>query len=73
LVNIANKEYITVNELTEWLGIGKTKAYDLVQRGELPSVRIGRAIRIPTQGVREWLNDGSKLQRIKNQKEVTNG
>jgi excisionase family DNA binding protein len=36
----------TVDEAAEQLGIGKTKAYQLVRSGALESVRIGRLRRI---------------------------
>ena len=33
-----------VEEAAEWLGLGRTKAYELVYRGVLPSVTIGRSV-----------------------------
>jgi excisionase family DNA binding protein len=40
------QEFISPNELQEILGIGRTKANDLVASGELPAIRVGRAIRV---------------------------
>ena len=34
----------TVSEAAELLGIGRSTAYELVARGELPTVRIGRRL-----------------------------
>ena len=49
------QEFISLNELQRILGIGRTKAYDLVTSGDLPAVRIGRIIRISRQDLADWL------------------
>jgi excisionase family DNA binding protein len=49
------QEFISLNELQEILGIGRTKAYDLVASGELPAVRIGRIIRVDKRDLTDWL------------------
>jgi excisionase family DNA binding protein len=36
------KEWLKVPEAAELLGLPKTRAYELIQQGELPAVRIGR-------------------------------
>jgi excisionase family DNA binding protein len=47
---IGMREWISLREMQQILGIGKTKAYELVATGEIPSVRIGRSIRVsPTR------------------------
>ena len=38
---------LTVPEAAKLLRIGRNHAYELVARGEIPSVRLGRLIRIP--------------------------
>lgn len=41
------KEWLRVPETAELLGLPKTRCYELIQRGELPAVRIGeRSIRV---------------------------
>jgi excisionase family DNA binding protein len=39
---------ITVPRAAAVLGLGLRTAYDAVERGEMPAIRVGRAIRIPT-------------------------
>jgi excisionase family DNA binding protein len=40
----------------EMLGIGHTKAYELLTKpGGIPNIRIGRAIRINRQELDDWL------------------
>jgi excisionase family DNA binding protein len=38
---------LTVEETAEVLRIGRTAAYDAVRRGEIPSIPVGRSLRIP--------------------------
>jgi excisionase family DNA binding protein len=48
--------WITVKDLQDILGIGHTKAYELVTTpGGIPSVRIGRSIRISQRELTHWL------------------
>jgi len=46
---------ITVEEAARRLGIGRSLAWRLVRSGELPSVRLGRLVRIPEQALADWL------------------
>jgi len=38
-------------EVAELLGIGRTKTYELIARGELPVLRVGRCVRVPRSGL----------------------
>jgi excisionase family DNA binding protein len=40
----------------EFLGIGRTKVYHLLDSGELESINIGRCRRIPLTSLREYIN-----------------
>lgn len=42
---------LTVDEVAGELRIGRRQAYAAIERGEIPSIRIGRTIRVP----RAWL------------------
>lgn len=53
----------TVAETADALGIGRTAAYELVRRGTIPHLRIGRAIRIPKASLDSWLAANTKQQR----------
>jgi excisionase family DNA binding protein len=48
------QEFISLNQLQKILGIGSTKAYDLVVSGELPAIRVGRAIRVRRADLDRW-------------------
>lgn len=49
------KEWFTTDELIRWLGLGRTKTYELLRSGEIPSYKIGRVRRIRRQDVEDWL------------------
>jgi excisionase family DNA binding protein len=46
---------MTVEEAGQWLGLGRSAAYEAVRRGELPSLRFGRSLRVPTARLRVLL------------------
>lgn len=52
--NVAEREWLTVADVQRILNIGSTKAYELVQNGELPAIRIGRSLRIHRRDIAEW-------------------
>jgi len=43
------------SEAAELLGLSRSKVYALLASGELPSVKIGVATRLPVAELREWL------------------
>ena len=51
----------TIPEVAEYLKISKSKIYYLVQRNEIPYVRIGRNVRILESDLIAWL----RMQRSK--------
>lgn len=42
------------------LGIGRTKLYEMIRRGELPALRIGRLIRIPRSTLTRWVEANTR-------------
>jgi excisionase family DNA binding protein len=44
-----------VEEAAAMLGVSRSKLYELAAAGTIPSVKIGAAIRIPADALREWL------------------
>ena len=38
---------VTAQEAADVLGVGRTKLYELINRGELRPVHIGRSLRLP--------------------------
>jgi len=46
---------VSVEEAAGWFGLGRSAAYEAVRRGELPSLRFGRSLRVPTAAARRLL------------------
>ena len=47
----------TVDEVARMLGISRGLAYEMVNRGELPSIRLGRRVLIPCRAFDRWLDE----------------
>jgi excisionase family DNA binding protein len=50
-----NPETLKVQEVAAILRCGKNQAYELIQRGDIRSVRIGRAVRVTRSALEEFL------------------
>lgn len=50
-----DKKLLTVGEAADVLGLGRSKAYQLVMRGELQSIQIGRSRRVPAIALDEFI------------------
>jgi excisionase family DNA binding protein len=46
---------LRIPEVAETLGIGRTKIYDLIATGELPTIHVGRAVRISVSTLQKWV------------------
>lgn len=47
---------LTVPEVAAELQIPASTVYDLIRRGEIPSVRVGKRIRVPKRRLEQWVN-----------------
>jgi len=43
-------------EVGETLGVGRSKVYELIASGKLPSIRIGASVRVPVAALRNWVD-----------------
>ena len=46
---------VNVREAAALLGVGRTTAYELIARGELEVVHIGRSTRVPVASVEDYV------------------
>ena len=58
---VVTKQAMTVTEMAEYLGIGKTKAYELVNIPNFPCFRIGRSIRVFKTRLDKWLENNQAI------------
>ncbi len=50
-------EYLKVPEVAGVLRIARSRAYELVGEGEIPSIRIGRSVRVSRKELERWLEE----------------
>jgi excisionase family DNA binding protein len=50
-----DKLLLRVDEAAELIGLGRTKTYELVASGQLPAVHIGKAVRVATSAIEEFV------------------
>jgi excisionase family DNA binding protein len=56
------KSWLTVPEAAEELRIPRSRCYELIQRGELPAVRLGeRSIRVNRQELEQFLLESRRI------------
>ena len=54
---MTEKLALRVEEACKLVGIGKTKGYELCATGQWPTIRIGRAVRVPMDGLKRWMDE----------------
>jgi hypothetical protein len=55
LVALLSRPLISVAEMKAVIGLSQYSAYAAVKRGDIPTVRIGRLIKVPTAPLRKML------------------
>ena len=46
---------LRAEEVAKLLSLGRSTIFQMLARGELPAVRVGRAVRIPRSALEEWI------------------
>ena len=66
------KSSLTPLEVAELLKITKNTVYELIKRGELPSYKIGKKIRIDMHDVEEYINSQKSNSKPSNNGNIIN-
>ena len=53
---------LDVKDVAKILGVSTRTAYNLVQSGKIPSIRIGRRIKVPEDAFYKWLNEKAGME-----------
>jgi excisionase family DNA binding protein len=53
--DLPEKKWLTLVEVQQILGLGRTKTYELTATGEIPAVKIGRVLRVNREELDGWL------------------
>jgi excisionase family DNA binding protein len=47
-------------EAAEAIGVSRSRMYELLASGELPSIRVGRTVRVPVAALHAWIAERLK-------------
>ena len=50
-------------EAAEALGVGRSKMYELLSSGLVPSMKVGGSVRVPAEALRRWVENQAKKQK----------
>ena len=56
-------QLLWAHEVANVLGVGRNRAYTLMSSGEIPSIRIGRSIRVRREALDEWIEQQEQTAR----------
>lgn len=56
---MADNDFLTVSELCEWLRLGKSTIYSLVQKNEIPHIKVGGKILFERAKIKVWIEHKS--------------
>ena len=59
-VEIPDAPTVSVEEAGRVLGLGRSKSYEAARSGEIPVLRFGRTLRVPTAALRQMLGLGEQ-------------
>ena len=48
------EQFLTMEQVAECLNLPKTYCYELARQGKLPSVKIGKYVRVPASGLADY-------------------
>ncbi|TIW73406.1 MAG: helix-turn-helix domain-containing protein [Mesorhizobium sp.] len=55
---------MTVPEAGAKLGLGRNAAYEAAAKGEIPTIRIGKLIKVPKVALERMLDNASSVSRV---------
>ena len=62
-MDLITDKWLTIDELSAYLKMGRTKLYTLVQQGELPGCKIGNQWRFDRVEIDTWIREHSNASK----------
>ena len=53
---------LRIPEVARALGIARSLAYEMARDGRLPTVHIGKAVRVPRRRLEEWIDERARAE-----------
>ncbi len=57
---VLDSQLLKAQRVAEHLDISKSKAYQLMQAGTIPTIRIGGSLRVPAKALTKWIEANTK-------------
>jgi excisionase family DNA binding protein len=54
--DVIDRKVMTVPEAGAQLGLGRNASYSAAKRGDIPTIRIGKLLRVPVRALEQMLN-----------------
>ena len=51
---------LLAEEVAALLRVPQCRVYELIRRGVIPGVHVGRQVRVPEEGLRRWIEEGGQ-------------
>ena len=48
---------LRAGEAAELLGVSRSRVYELIAQGTIPSIKLGSTVRVPLDALRQWIAD----------------
>ena len=48
-------QLLTPEQAADWLNISRSRVFELIAEGALPSIKIGKSRRVPVEALRRWV------------------
>ena len=45
-------------------GLSRSMVYELINRGEIPAIRVGKSVRVPVAELQQWIREQAAQQRV---------
>ena len=54
-MNATQRLMLRPTEAAEAIGVSRSKAYELIAAGQIPSVMVGGCVRVPVEALKAWI------------------
>lgn len=56
------KMLLRPREVAEATGYSRSKTYALIASGDIPSMKVGRSLRVPVDALRQWISQQTQAK-----------
>jgi len=61
-MNVSERIMLRPSEAAEAIGVSRSKAYELIAAGTIPSVKVGGCVRVPVDRLKTWVDQQVREQ-----------